>query len=209
MSGLASGYASLHRCPVIRRIEDFVYLQDTAGQEKYRALASSYYRGAQGAILGIFMLPVWIQHLDSNASVVIQCTMFPTGTPLRPSFGGTGNLKPTFLNLSSRSSLVTRLTRSVVRRLRSTPPSTLTQESSREVSTFEGEAFARRMNALFIETSAKTAVGVSEAFREVVEKILDTPELWTPSQHAGTSDSMTDGVDLNPNKPQSRGGCAC
>ena len=167
----------------------------------------------------VFLLPrgtrrylryLYATHLDpTSRAAVIQCTMFPTGTPLRPSFGGTGNSKPTFLNLSSRSSLVTRLMRSVVRRLRSTSPSTLTQESSWEVSTLEGEAFARRMNALFIETSAKTAVGVSETFREVVEKILDTPELWTPSQHAGTSHSMPDGVDLNPNKPQSRGGCAC
>lgn len=36
------------------------------------------------------------------------------------------------------------------------------------------------MNSLFIEASAKTAVGVQEAFQEVVEKILDTPELWAP-----------------------------
>ena len=36
------------------------------------------------------------------------------------------------------------------------------------------------MNSLFIETSAVTAIGVREAFREVVEKILDTLELWVP-----------------------------
>jgi Ras-related protein Rab-18 len=36
------------------------------------------------------------------------------------------------------------------------------------------------MNSLFIETSAKTAVGVREAFTEVVEKIMETPELWAP-----------------------------
>jgi Ras-related protein Rab-18 len=36
------------------------------------------------------------------------------------------------------------------------------------------------MNSLFVEASAKTAVGVKEAFTEVVEKILDTPELWAP-----------------------------
>lgn len=34
------------------------------------------------------------------------------------------------------------------------------------------------MSSLFVEASAKTAVGVNEAFHEVVEKILDTPELW-------------------------------
>jgi len=36
------------------------------------------------------------------------------------------------------------------------------------------------MSSLFIEASAKTAVGVQEAFQEVVERILDTPELWAP-----------------------------
>lgn len=34
------------------------------------------------------------------------------------------------------------------------------------------------MNSLFIEASAKTSVGVKDAFEEVVAKIIDTPELW-------------------------------
>lgn len=36
------------------------------------------------------------------------------------------------------------------------------------------------MSSLFIEASAKTSVGVREAFQELVERILDTPELWAP-----------------------------
>ncbi|PFH49628.1 hypothetical protein AMATHDRAFT_112731, partial [Amanita thiersii Skay4041] len=52
------------------------------------------------------------------------------------------------------------------------------KEFSRQVPTSEGEAYAERMGSLFVEASAKTAVGVQETFREVVEKILDTPELW-------------------------------
>jgi GTPase SAR1 family protein len=31
-------------------------LKDTAGQERFRTLTSSYYRGAQGVILGIYLL---------------------------------------------------------------------------------------------------------------------------------------------------------
>lgn len=31
------------------------YLQDTAGQERFRSLTSSYYRGAQGIILGMYI----------------------------------------------------------------------------------------------------------------------------------------------------------
>lgn len=45
------------------------------------------------------------------------------------------------------------------------------------------------MNSLFLETSAKTAVGVSEAFQSVVQKILDTPELWTTSSGTGDKSS--------------------
>lgn len=31
-------------------------LQDTAGQERFRTITSSYYRGAQGIVLGVFSL---------------------------------------------------------------------------------------------------------------------------------------------------------
>ncbi len=34
------------------------------------------------------------------------------------------------------------------------------------------------MGCLFVETSAKTAIGVCAAFRGVVERIVETPELW-------------------------------
>lgn len=44
--------------------------------------------------------------------------------------------------------------------------------------TAEAAAFAQRMNSLFIEASAKTAINVKETFQEVVERILDTPALW-------------------------------
>ena len=151
----------------------------------------------------------------------IQCTMCPTGRPLRPSQGGTANLKLTFPSPSSRSSLETRSTRSVFHYFHYATFLTLVQEFSRQVPTSEGEAFARRMNSLFIETSAKTAVGVSEAFKEVAEKILETPELWAPAaaQPSGGSaggnrtrandDFMPGNINLNSNEPQSQESCAC
>jgi Ras-related protein Rab-18 len=46
------------------------------------------------------------------------------------------------------------------------------------VPTAEGEAFAGRTGCLFVEASAKTAVGVTEAFNDVVARIIDTPSLW-------------------------------
>ena len=90
--------------------------------------------------------------------------------------------------------------------------------------TAEGEAFARRMNSLFIETSAKTAVGVAEAFKDVAEKIIDTPELWTtsPTTSGPTStvgnvnrtrtedNAMPGSITLtNSGEDASGGGCSC
>ncbi len=54
---------------------------------------------------------------------------------------------------------------------------TATQENARQVPTTEAAAYAARMGCLFVETSAKTAVGVCAAFRDVVEGIVETPEL--------------------------------
>jgi Ras-related protein Rab-18 len=46
------------------------------------------------------------------------------------------------------------------------------------VPTAEAAAFATRTGCLFVEASAKTAVGVTEAFNDVVARIIDTPSLW-------------------------------
>ncbi|KAL1928823.1 hypothetical protein VTP01DRAFT_2609 [Rhizomucor pusillus] len=52
------------------------------------------------------------------------------------------------------------------------------KESSRVVSYEEGAALAQKWQTLFIECSAKTKVGVKEAFEELVTKIVETPSLW-------------------------------
>ena len=46
-----------------------------------------------------------------------------------------------------------------------------------EVPREEVEAWARSHGMLFLEASAKTCTGVQQAFREVVEKILENPVL--------------------------------
>ncbi|OJT06777.1 Ras-related protein Rab-18 [Trametes pubescens] len=96
------------------------------------------------------------------------------------------------------------------------------KEYSRQVSTAEGQAFATRMGALFIEASAKTAVGVEDAFRDVVARIIDTPELWQAAPRAGVSagkpsarrdagnDDMPGSIDLHQEQDEAEGGgCAC
>lgn len=88
------------------------------------------------------------------------------------------------------------------------------KEFSRQVSTAEAQQFASRMSSLFIETSAKTALGVKEVFQEVVDKILETPELWEGNLAQGTGGGgggMPGGVQVvgREDKGESEGGCGC
>jgi hypothetical protein len=97
--------------------------------------------------------------------------------------------------------------------------STLTpfQENSRQVPTTEGSAFASRQSALFVEASAKTAIGVRDVFEELVGRILETPELWAPVQQdtngglvkRGGEDGMPGTIDLGRNATPDDGGCSC
>jgi Ras-related protein Rab-18 len=92
------------------------------------------------------------------------------------------------------------------------------KEFSRQVPASEGQAFAARMSSLFIEASAKTSVGVREAFQEVVERILDTPELWAPvtpdpkAKIAMGGSDMPGNIELSKAGPEGGGeysGCSC
>lgn len=49
--------------------------------------------------------------------------------------------------------------------------------ADRQVTREEGLTFAREASTLFVESSAKTAIGVKQTFEELVCKILQTPEL--------------------------------
>lgn len=73
------------------------------------------------------------------------------------------------------------------------------QESQRQVSREQGQEFARQHGCLFVETSAKTNLAVSQAFEELVLKILDTPSLL--DQAPGTK------LQASKEKPYSSGCC--
>ncbi|XP_038509509.1 ras-related protein Rab-2A-like isoform X1 [Canis lupus familiaris] len=113
---------------------------DTAGQESFRSITRSYYRGAAGALLVYDItrrdtfnhLTTWLEDARqrSNSNMVIML-------------------------IGNKSDL----------------------ESRREVKKEEGEAFAREHGLIFMETSAKTASNVEEAFintaKEIYEKIRE------------------------------------
>lgn len=52
------------------------------------------------------------------------------------------------------------------------------KEAVRAVSKAEGLAFAKDNAMLFMEASAKTEQGVEQCFEELIQKILDIPELY-------------------------------
>lgn len=113
---------------------------EQAGQEAFRSITRSYYRGAAGALLVYDItrretfnhLTTWLEDArqHSNSSMVIML-------------------------IGNKCDL----------------------DSRREVRREEGEAFAREHGLIFMETSAKTAANVEEAFinnaKEIYEKIQE------------------------------------
>ncbi|KER26553.1 hypothetical protein T265_06197 [Opisthorchis viverrini] len=129
---------------------------DTAGQESFRSITRSYYRGAAGALLVYDItrretfthLTSWLedarQHSSSNMVIML---------------------------IGNKSDL----------------------ESRRDVQKEEGEAFAREHGLIFMETSAKTAANVEEAF-------IDTAKCIHEKIQEGVLDVNNDanGIKLGP-----------
>lgn len=77
-------------------------------------------------------------------------------------------------------------------------------QGARVVSKEEGLNCARKHQMMFIEASAKTREGVQCAFEELVEKIIQTPQLWENSQPKNKS-----GNTLNLDQPSSEYSSGC
>ncbi len=73
---------------------------------------------------------------------------------------------------------------------------------NRQVTVEEATDFARKQAMMYIEASAKTREGVRTAFEEVVQKILDTPQLLVEG-----SGPVSMGVGRGEEGGSWRGGC--
>merc|ERR1712184_115762 len=109
---------------------------DTAGQESFKSITRSYYRGAAGALLVYDItrrdtfthLTRWLEEVKQN-----------------------GNPDMSIMLIGNKSDL----------------------DARRQVSTEEGERFAREHGLIFMETSAKTAYNVEESFLQTSTMIYD------------------------------------
>jgi len=150
---------------------------DTAGQESFRSITRSYYRGAAGALLVYDItrretfshLTRWLEEARKNSSSNMVIML-----------------------IGNKSDL----------------------DGRRAVSTREGEDFARENGLIFMETSAKTAANVEQAFIKTAEKIHENILNGTFDVNneahgikVGMGSGGSQGAGSKGNDPKSGGGC--
>eukprot|EP01091_Cochliopodium_minus_P011560 TRINITY_DN3310_c0_g2_i2.p1 TRINITY_DN3310_c0_g2~~TRINITY_DN3310_c0_g2_i2.p1 ORF type:complete len:208 (+),score=55.62 TRINITY_DN3310_c0_g2_i2:159-782(+) len=141
---------------------------DTAGQEKFRSLTSSYYRGTHGIILvydvtnkkSFEHIESWLNEINTYAT---------------------------------NDNLVKLLVGNKV-----------DKEEDREVTKEEAQEFARSREMVFIEASAKTTIGIQQSFNELVQKIMDIPEMVKEC-----STKKTNNVNIDNKPPEDNNGSYC
>lgn len=145
---------------------------DTAGQEKFRSLTSSYYRGTHGIVLVYDVTNRdSFQHVEDWLNEVTtyvgedDCVMLLVGNKI---------------DLEARA-----------------------------VSTAEGQAFAREKAMVFIETSAKTTIGIRQTFEELVQKVLENPRLANDTRPKDKSNIIKQPAEVAAEADAVGGGGGC
>jgi Ras-related protein Rab-18 len=142
---------------------------DTAGQERFRTLTSSYYRGAHGVVLVYDVtrtdtfenLQQWLKEVNmyspNNGEAVVKLLV---GNKI-DLVDGSSSSSTTNNNNTNNTNM----------------PEDGSTRSRKMVDRDVAEEWARDQGMLFLEASAKTKLGIRQVFLEVVQKILEDPDL--------------------------------
>lgn len=135
-------------------------LWDTAGQETYKSITRSYFRGASGALLvfditrrqTFLSATSWLSDLRQIAEEGIIIVLVGNKSDLATA----STVAPSSPNAQDPSR---------------------TEENKRQVTKEEAEEWCKQNNVLeYVETSAKSGEGVERAFLEVAERIYQNIE---------------------------------
>lgn len=80
-------------------------------------------------------------------------------------------------------------------------------DMDRKVNREDAEAWARSQGMLFLEASAKTKLGIRQCFMEVVQKILEDPELLANTVPGQKPKMLLRPTRERPNANMDEGGC--
>ncbi|KAF2840272.1 secretion related GTPase SrgD [Patellaria atrata CBS 101060] len=134
-------------------------LWDTAGQETYKSITRSYFRGASGALLvfditrrsTFLSVTSWLHDLRQIAEEGIVVVLVGNKADLAPS----STVEPSEPSASGRTET----------------------ENKRQVTRQEAEEWCKQNKVMqYVETSAKSGEGVERAFLEVAERIYQNIE---------------------------------
>ncbi|PPQ71561.1 hypothetical protein CVT26_010418 [Gymnopilus dilepis] len=172
---------------------------DTAGQETFRAITRSYYRGAAGCLLVYDVtsretfehLQTWLADVRKHADPHVTCILVGNKVDLcedtdpSPPADSSANAGPSEGTAPTSGSGTTSTTPaaptatpanfSTVKPTKSSISPSKVKRKAREVTYEEAELWAKQEGLLFVEASAKSGVNVEQAFvdasRDILEKI--------------------------------------
>jgi Ras-related protein Rab-8A len=136
-----------------------VQVWDTAGQEQFHKITTSYYKGAQGIMLvydvtdtaSLANIEYWIKNIKSHAADTVQVALIGNKTDLRPTAGS---------------------------------PTNAAEGTKKWCDTSRGQEIAQKYGIPFFETSAKESYNVEVAFLTLVEHIVESGGGGTTTAHA-------------------------
>lgn len=182
---------------------------DTAGQETFKAITRSYYRGTIGCLLvyditrreSFEAVSMWLSELRNFCDPNTVIALVGNKIDLENTIALTN--PSNYNNINNINSVLPQIN-NILPKVNSVLPMVNRQ---RVVSYEEGKTFAEQNNLLFFETSAKTGQNIEYCFTQIVQNIqkkIESNEI-TLLPNSGLSIKL---IPTTPNN-QSSYGCSC